>query len=342
MIAATGPSPNRLRVLLFERTDPRDESIAWLRNQGCDVQSGRADADPSFKSYTEAEIIAEAQGFDAVLGSSGARFPRAVIEALPRLRYISKLGIGVDTIDIAAASEHGILVSNTPESAGVMAVAEHAIAIMLAVCKRLTVWTPEFFRRGGWRDATFAGMLEGSTIGIIGFGRIGRAVAQRLAGWGVHILAYDPFPGPAMAGVAMVSLPELLARADVVTLHCGATAENRHLIDGAALAQMKATAVLVNTGRGSLVDSAALLAALKTNRIAGAALDVFETEPPDPNDGLFTLGNVIVTPHAATRTARVFLDRRWQAARNLWAMLNNAPCDDVVNPEARALREKQG
>jgi phosphoglycerate dehydrogenase-like enzyme len=99
--------------------------------------------------------------------------------------------------------------------------------------------------------------------------------------------------------------------------------------------------VLVNTGRGSLVDSAALVAALKTGGIAGAALDVFETEPPDPNDELFTLGNVIVTPHAATRTLRVFLDRRWLAARNLVAMINGAPCENVVNPEARVMEDKQ-
>jgi len=329
------------RVLVFERTDPRDESIAWLRAQGADVHSGRADTDPSFKSYSEAAIIEEAQSFDAVLGSSSAHFPRAVIEALPKLRFISKLGIGVDTIDLAAASEHGVLVSNTPETAGVIAVAEHAIAIMLAMCKRLTVWTPEFFRKGGWRGETFASMLDGATVGIIGFGRIGQAVAQRLGGWNVRIIAYDPYPGAPVPGVEMVTLEALLGRADIVTLHCGATAENRHMIDAEALARMKPEAILINTGRGSLVDGAALLVALKTSRIAGAALDVFESEPPDPNDELFRLDNVVVTPHAATRTLRVFLDRRWLAARNLWAMLNGAPCENVVNPEALAMRERQ-
>ena len=328
-------------ILTYERTDPRDKSIAWLREQGFEVRSGRADADPTLKSYTEDEIIAEARDCDAVLGSSGAIFTRRVIEALPRLRYISKLGIGVDSIDVAAATERGIQVSNTPENAGVIAVAEHAIAIMLAVCKRLPVWTPEFFRRGGWRGSEFAGMLDGATIGIVGYGRIGRAVAQRLAGWNVDIVAYDPMPAGATPGVTMVSMQELLERADIVTLHCGATAENRHMIDAVALARMKPTAILVNTGRGSLVDGRALVAALEAKRIAGAGLDVFETEPPDPADRLFQLDNVIVTPHAATRTLRVFLDRRWQAARNLCAMINGMPCADVVNPEARAKWEKR-
>jgi D-3-phosphoglycerate dehydrogenase len=326
------------RVLTYERTDPRDDSIAWMRAQGLAVQPGRADADPAFKQFSEEAIIAEAQDFDAVLGSSSAHFTRRVIEALPKLRFISKLGIGIDTIDVKAATERGILVSNTPEEAGVAAVAEHAIAILLAVNKRLTVWTPGFFRAGGWRGETFAGMLDGQTIGIIGFGRIGRAVAQRLAGWNVVIVAYDPFPGAPFPGVTMVELDALLERADIVTLHCGATGRNRHLIDAAALRRMKPSATLVNTGRGSLVDSTALVAALRSGALAGAAIDVFETEPPDPNDPLFELENVIVTPHAATRTVRVFLDRRWMAARNLCDMARGEPCANIVNPTARGTR----
>ena len=320
-----------MRVLTYERTDPRDGSIAWLREQGIEVRPGRADADPTFRGYAPEEIVADAAGCTAVLGSSAAAFPRSVIDALPDLRFISKIGIGVDTIDVAAASERGILVSNTPDAAGVAAVAEHAIAMMLALRKRLPTWTPAFMRGGGWRGDEFATMMEHTSVGIIGFGRIGRAVAQRLAGWDVVLLAHDPAPGPAVPGVTLCTLPDLLAQADIVTLHCGATAQNRHMIDAAALARMRPGSLLINTGRGSLVDGAALAAALREGHIAGAGLDVFEQEPPDPADPLFTLPNVVVTPHAATRTLEAFLGRRMQAARNLVAMMTGAPCADVVN-----------
>jgi D-3-phosphoglycerate dehydrogenase len=154
-----------MRVLTYERTDPRDGSIAWMSNQGLEVRAGRADSDPAFRSYTPAEIVADAAGCTAVLGSSAASFPRAVIEALPDLRFISKIGIGVDTIDIAAATERGILVNNTPDAAGVVAVAEHAIAMMLALRKRLPTWTPAFIRAGGWRGQEFATMMEHTSVG---------------------------------------------------------------------------------------------------------------------------------------------------------------------------------
>ncbi len=321
-----------MRVLTYERTDPRDTSIAWMREQGIDVRHGRADADPAFRHYAAAEIVADAQGCVAVLGSSAASFPRGVIKALPELRFISKIGIGVDTIDVAAATERGILVSNTPDAAGVAAVAEHAIALMLALRKRLPTWTPAFMRAGGWRGEEFASMMEGTSVGIVGFGRIGRAVARRLSGWDVTLLAHDPLPVLPVDGVTMLALPDLLAQADIVTLHCGATASNRHMIDGAALARMRPGALLINTGRGSLVDAAALVSALRGERLAGAGLDVFEQEPPDPADPLFTLPNVVVTPHSATRTLDAFLGRRMQAARNLAAMMTGAPCPDIVNP----------
>jgi D-3-phosphoglycerate dehydrogenase len=323
-------------VLAYERHDPRDASLDWLRARGVDVRLGPLHGNPGMKRYSEDAIIAAAAGFDGVLGSSSARITRRVIEALPELRYISKLGIGVDTIDVEAATERGILVTNTPEEDGVVAVAEHAIAMMLALRKRLTHWTPAYLRGGGWRGAEHAGTVAGSTVGIVGFGRIGRAVAQRLSGWGVHLIAYDPFPGIPVAGVAFVDLPTLLARADVVTLHCGANASNQHMIDARALAAMKREAILVNTGRGSLVDTEALVAALRAGRLAGAALDVYEQEPPEPGSPLLALENVVLTPHVAAWTLDVFLERRRRAARNMLAMVSGADCPDLVNPESRA------
>ena len=322
-------------VLSFERSEPRDESLAWLRERGIEIRFGRAEHDPQFKRYSEDDIIEAARDVDALMGASSANITRRVIEALPRLRYISKRGVGVDTIDVAAATERGIVVTNTPEALGVIAVAEHAIALMLALIKQLTFWTPEFVRKGGWRGGHFATMLDGSTVGIIGYGRIGRAVAQRLAGWNVRVLAYDPYLADPVAGATLVDLPTLLSEAVVVTLHCETSATNHHLIDRHALELMKREAILVNTGRGSLVDTDALRECLKGGGIAGAGLDVFELEPPDPADDLFTLGNVVVTPHVAARTLRVFLDRHWHAARNLWAMVSGEGHADIVNPEVR-------
>lgn len=322
------------RILAYERQDPRDKSLEWLNGQGVEVHFGSAQSDPKFRRYSEEAIIEQASGFEAVLGSSSAHFTRRVIEALPSLRYISKLGIGVDTIDVEAATQRGIQVTNTPEELGVIAVSEHAICMMLALRKRLNAWTPAYLATGGWRGSEHSAMIHGTAVGIIGFGRIGRAVAQRLGAWGVRILACDPYPSAPMEGVTFATLATLLAESDVVTLHCAATPANRHLINRGALAQMKGNALLINTGRGSLVDTAALTQALKTGQIAGAGLDVFEQEPPDPGLELLALPNVLATPHVAAWTLEVFLERRWRAARNVQAMLRGAHCADLVNPDA--------
>lgn len=326
------PAP---RVLAYERHDPSDTSLDWLREQGVEVCQGRAVTDPGFRRYDNDTIIEDASGFDAVIGASTAHFPKEVLEALPRLRCISKYGIGVDSIDLTVATERGILVSNTLDPMSVMAVAEHAIAMMLALKKRLMHWTPGYLRQGGWRDSQHASMVTGNTIGIVGLGRIGRAVAQRLEGWGVRILAFDPYVRAQDApAVELVALDELLEVSDVVTLHCDATADNHHLLGAAALHRMKAGALLVNTGRGSLVDTQALTERLRTGALGGAALDVFEQEPPDPHLELLTLPNLVVTPHVASWTKEIFLERRMQGARNLLAMLIGETCPAIVNPAA--------
>jgi D-3-phosphoglycerate dehydrogenase / 2-oxoglutarate reductase len=265
------------------------------------------------------------------MGASGAHLTRKVLDALPDLRFISKFGVGVDSIDIAAATEKGILVSNTPVDTQAYLVAEHAIAMILALKKRLLDWTPSHMAGGGWRGDIFAGALAGATVGIIGFGRIGRGVAQRLSGWDVKILAYDPYLKDEVADVTICHLSELLRRSDIVTLHATPTAENRRMIDREAFAQMKPGALLVNTGRAALVDYAALRDALRERRIGGAALDVFETEPPDRNDPLFSLPNVLVTPHSATWVEQGMQNVGWRAAQNMWAMLSGEGEASLVN-----------
>src|SRR5260370_30264010 len=180
-------------AFVFERIDPTDESTTWLREQGVDVVLGRPMWEKGFKRYSEDEIIAAAQGFDAVMGASGAHFTRRVLDALPQLKFISKFGVGVDSIDIPAATEKGILVSNTPIDTQAVPVSEHAIAMMLALSKRLTEWTPAFMSQGGWRGDIFARIVADSTIGIVGLGRIGAGVAKRLSRWDGKILGFDPF-----------------------------------------------------------------------------------------------------------------------------------------------------
>ncbi len=319
-------------VLVFEQIDPTGESLAWLEAKGVSVTRGRAMWSKGFQRYTEAEIIDAARGFTAVMGASGAHFTRSVIAALPELKFISKFGIGVDSIDLHAASERGIRVTNTPVDTQVVPVCEHAIAMMLALKKRLTQWTPAFMAQGGWRGDIFAGGLAGTTVGIVGFGRIGRGVARRLAGWDVEFLAYDPMPGADVAGVTRVGFDELLRRSDIVTLHAAPSPDNERMVDRAALALMKPNALLINTGRAWLVDYPALREALAGGRLGGAGLDVFETEPPDPRDPLFAMPNVVVTPHAATWTTESMENMGWRGARNTWAMLSGEGQPDIVNP----------
>lgn len=324
----------RTSVLVFERIDPTDESLRWLEARGIAVTRGRAMWDRGFERYDEAEIIEAAQGHGSVMGASGAHLTRTVIEALPELRFISKFGIGVDSIDVAAATRRGVLVANTPVDTQVTPVCEHAIALMLALRKRLLDWTPRFMAEGGWRGDIFASSIAGSTVGIVGLGRIGRGVASRLAGWDVEILGHDPVPDLDVPGVTRCGLEELLGRADIVTLHAAPSPDNRKMIDRRALSLMKPNALLINTGRAWLVDYPALRDALREGRIAGAGLDVFETEPPDPTDPLFAMPNVVVTPHSATWTIDGLRNMGWRGARNLWAMISGEGQADIVNPRS--------
>ncbi len=330
------PNANSMSVLAFERYDPTDSSIAWLREKGLAVELGHALWEMPFKRFTEDQLIEKAQGCIALMGASGTRVSRRVIEALPSLRYISKYGIGYDSIDMEAATEHGILVSNTPNMFQIFTVSEHAVAMMLAVAKQLGTWTPEFMRAGGWRGLTHSATLRGATVGIIGLGRIGLGVAQRLSGWEAKILGYDPYLKVAPEGVELVGLRDLIERSDFITLHAAPGPDNLRMLNAEAFAAMKPNAIVVNTGRGSLIDYPALREALQTGKIAGAALDVFDQEPPRTDDPLFQMPNVICTPHVAAWTKDGTEGIGWHAARNLWAMISGEGEADIVNPEARA------
>lgn len=322
-------------ILVWERVLAEDPSVPWLREQGFDVRLGRPNRDPAYRDHRPADFIADAQGCAAALVSGGLRVTAEVMDALPALKVLSKIGVGVDTIDVAAATARGITVCNTPGGNDSVFVAEHAMALILALRKQLHIWTREHLQQGGWRrPQVFSAPMDGQTVGIVGFGRIGRALAQRLAGWSVNVIAYDPFATELPEGVRSVALEELLAASDVVSLHCPPPAHGRPLLDAAAMAGMRRGAILVNTARATLVDRDALIQSLDSGALAAAAFDVFDPEPPARDDPLLSHPRVLCTPHVASWTWEGFFGRRQQAARNIALVIQGRPGAAIVNPRA--------
>lgn len=246
------------------------------------------------------EVIAAVAGADAVLNCY-AKMPGEVIRTLDRCRIIARYGIGLDTLDMDAANERGIVVTNVPDYC-IDEVSDHALSLALALARGVTLLDRRV-RMGSWTP-TAAGPLHrirGRTFGLVGFGRIARALAVKAASLGYEMVATDPFvPDDAVreVGVEPLSFDELLARADVVSLHVPLTDQSRHLIGSEALAKMKPGAILVNTSRGPLVDTAALRVALVSGHLGGAALDVLELEPPAADELLLQRDDVVITPHA--------------------------------------------
>ena len=245
-------------------------------------------------------LLAECRDADIIL-MTALRFDRPTMEQLPRLRGIVRYGVGLDTIDLHAASEMGIEVRNVRDFCS-EEIADHALGMLIA-CARGVFRDATRVREGEWRRCGQpVRRLRGSCLGIVGLGAIGRALATRAQVLGMTVLATDPFATAEAArdaGVRLVELPELLREADFVSLHCPLTEQTRHLLGPDELALMKPTAYLINTARGGLVDQPALTAALQSGRLAGAALDVLDPEVPAPDDPLRRMDNVIITPHIA-------------------------------------------
>ena len=256
----------------------------------------------------------------------------AVLAAADRLRVISRYGVGVDAVDVPAATRHGVIVTITP-GANSVAVAELAIALLMALARSIP-YHDRVAKQGQW--SRVGGMeLTGATLGVVGYGRIGREVAQRAHGLGMNVLAYDPLLGPeAFTGSPATpsDLDHLLAASDAVSLHLPLTPETHNLIDAAALARMKPTAYLINTARGGLVDEEALRVALAERQLAGAACDVFSKEPPEAG-GLVALDNFIAAPHIGSATRQTAARMSLQAAENALAVLRGERPPGVVNPE---------
>lgn len=268
----------------------------------------------------EAERIAAAR--DAyVLVVSQAQIREPLFAACPGLVGVVRTGIGLDTVDIAAATRHGVCITNVPDFC-YDEVADITMTLLLAVARRVRR-ADQHVRGGSWTPSALLPMrrLRGQTFGIVGFGHIGSMVAERAPGFGFQVIAFDPYvDAPAMAklGVERVTtLEALLNRSDVVSLHTPLTEETQGLIGRAQFAAMKPGAILVNTSRGKVVDEEALIAALRSGRLAGAGLDVLWAEPPAKDNPLFHMEHVVVTPHYASTTVEAIEDLAQKVSRQI-------------------------
>jgi D-3-phosphoglycerate dehydrogenase / 2-oxoglutarate reductase len=285
---------------------------------------------------TPEEVAAQAGDADVLLNQY-VPVTAEVLDALPRCRLVVRYGVGVDNVDVEAAAARGVWVANVPDY-GRDEVADHTLALAMSLLRGVVV-LDRSVRDGAWglEAARPLRRLSVLTWGVVGCGAIGAAVARRAAELGMRVLGYDLPQVPSQPPIERVPLEELLASADLISLHAALTPESHHLIGDGALARMRSTAFLVNTARGGLVDTAALLAALDAGVLAGAALDVLETEPPDDLGWrLARHPRAVVTPHAAWYSEEAFLTLKTEVAREALRVLDGGrPRSPVNTPAAR-------
>jgi glyoxylate reductase len=286
----------------------------------CDVDRNHGEA-----VISHDELVARVRGKQALISVLTDQVDRAVLEAGTDLRVVANIAVGFNNIDLAAAGERGVVVTNTPDVL-TEASADFTWALILGITRRLGEGD-RLVRRGDWKgwalDFMLGTELRGKQLGIVGFGRIGRAVAQRAAAFGMRVAYSSRTPREDAAGAPM-PLDRLLSTSDVVSLHVPLTDETRHLIDQTALARMKRSAYLINTSRGPVVDEAALAWALRERLISGAALDVYEREP-EVHPDLVKLENVLLVPHLASATVETRTAMADLAVRNVLAVLAGRP-----------------
>jgi D-3-phosphoglycerate dehydrogenase len=324
---------SRFRILVADALG--EEGLTILREAGeVEVKTG----------MDEAALREALRGFDALVVRSATKVTARALEGADRLAVIGRAGIGVDNIDVDAATTRGIVVMNTPD-AGATTTAEHAISLLLSMCRNVPA-ADAALKAGRWDKKKFTGVeLTGKTLGVVGLGNIGRIVAERGKGLGMEVIAHDPFvpQDRAPANVRMVDLDELCAQSDFVTIHVPLMEATRHLFDRERFAKMKPGARLVHAARGGIVDEAALCEALDSGRLAGAALDVFETEPLPEDHPLRHRSDVVLTPHIAASTVEasrnVALDMARQIVTCLWhgIALNGVNVPRVSPGEAAAI-----
>lgn len=286
------------------------------------------------------ETLAAIADADALIIRSATKADAALIAAANQLKVIARAGVGVDNVDLEAASAKGIAVMNTPDG-NTVATAEFAFGLMLALARQIPL-AYDSMVAGKWDRKTFMGVeLRGKTLGVVGFGRIGRAVAKRAQAFDMHILAYDPFiPADVAAdlGVDLVDLDTLFAQSDFITLHSVITGDTRNMINAESLAKMKKGVRIVNAARGALINEADLAEAIKSGQVAGAALDVYGEEPPPAGHPLVNLPGVLHTPHLAASTEEAQVAVAVEAAQLIANALLKDEYKNVVNTDVLKAR----
>jgi D-3-phosphoglycerate dehydrogenase / 2-oxoglutarate reductase len=322
-----------MTVRIFVADDVSDSGLQPLRDAGFEVDK-RIKLPPA----ELLEAVAEPEG---LIVRSETKVGAAVMDAARKLRVIGRAGVGVDNIDVAAATERGIVVMNAPDG-NTITTAEHTIALLVSLARNVAQANTSV-KAAKWERKRFIGAeLQGKTLGVVGLGRIGRAVAARARAFGMKIVAHDPFIAAEQAReleIEPASLDEVFARADFLTVHTPLTNETRGLVGPAAFAKMKTGARVINCARGGLIDEAALHDAIKSGKIAGAALDVFEQEPPPADHPLLALEQVIVTPHLGASTAEAQEGVAFTVAEQMRDYLLTGALRGAVNVPAIGPRE---
>jgi len=332
---------NRFKVVLPLALSGESEKYPQkFRELGAEFAGQRCESDDEF--------IALARDADAIITVGSIRpVPGKIIAHLEKCRLISNTQIGYDSIDTAAAAERGILVTNVPDYC-MGEVSDHAMALILA-CTRKVVQLNDSVRKGQWglsgdnaeiQSQVWPKMtrLEGQTLGLFGFGRVARSLVPKARGFGLRIIAHDPYVAPEVAqqmGVEIVEWKRLLNESDFISIHAALTAETRQIFSHDAFSEMKPTACLINTARGGFVDEAALLQALKQGNLAMAALDVMDPEPPNPRNPLFTMENFISTAHSAFFSPDSEAERWHRPVEEVARVMRGEWPKTIVNPQAK-------
>ncbi len=284
-------------------SDPlSEEGLKIMR----DVKEFQVDVKTELKPEALKEIIKD---YDALVVRSATKVTKEIIDAATKLKVIGRAGVGLDNVDLQAATQKGIVVMNTP-AGNTISTAEHTMSMVLALSRNIAQANAST-KKGEWKRSKFMGVeLYAKTLGIVGFGRIGKEVAKRALSFGMKVLAYDPFLSREVAeglGIEMVELKDLFANSDYITVHTPLTDETKHMISQKEIALMKKGVRLINCARGGIIDEVALAGAIKEGKVAGAAIDVFEKEPIAPESEFLKLDNVVITPHlgASTEEAQV-------------------------------------
>ena len=287
------------------------------------------------------KLLAAVPEADALLVRSATNVDAEVLTAAPKLKIVARAGVGLDNVDVDTATERGVLVVNAPTS-NIHSAAEHALALLLSAARQIPA-ADASLREHAWKRSSFSGTeIFGKTVGVVGLGRIGQLVAQRLAAFGAHIVAYDPYVSPARAaqlGIELLTLDELLVRADFISVHLPKTPETAGLIDKEALAKTKPGVIIVNAARGGLVDEAALAEAVTSGHVRAAGIDVFTSEPCTDSP-LFDLPQVVVTPHLGASTTEAQDRAGTDVAESVKLALAGEFVPDAVNVGAGVVSEE--